>query len=184
MSSTKDKKRSAKAVPKVLQKEDYSKLLALTVRRVTFRSTPSACEHRVFIGTADPRPTAPTIQAPHIDGFDYFVEEGLDESVRLLNPVDLVDHHGNRVTCWFESVKIGSCGVLPKFCREMGETYKARTLMSLASRTSVGGIWRARIRACAVAQAPMFATLGTRLEGGFSSTVQVRGLSASVSLAR
>jgi hypothetical protein len=40
------------------------------------------------------------------------------------------------------------------------------------------------IRACAVAQAPMFATLGTRLEGGFSSTVQVRGLSASVSLAR
>ncbi len=101
MSSTKAKKRSAKAVPKVLQKEDYSKLLALTVRRVGFRSTPTlASTVAARTRTVDQWSITPSVQAPHIEGYDYFVEEGLAESVRLLNPVDLVDHHGNRVTCW------------------------------------------------------------------------------------
>ena len=77
--------------------------------------------------------------SPHVDSFDYFLDEGLRLSVAALEPQE-VDHPsgepGSTIRFWFDSVAIakptrtepGALDIKPLYpneCRERGSSYKA-----------------------------------------------------------
>ncbi|CAI5957947.1 unnamed protein product [Closterium sp. NIES-65] len=71
--------------------------------------------------------------APHIDSFDYFVERGLPEAVRLIRPVEVHDSFRKlKFYLWWENPSITKPfsedgqhrPVYPSECRQAGTTYR------------------------------------------------------------
>eukprot|EP00878_Enallax_costatus_P037173 GHUV01041973.1.p1 GENE.GHUV01041973.1~~GHUV01041973.1.p1 ORF type:complete len:190 (+),score=46.68 GHUV01041973.1:310-879(+) len=75
--------------------------------------------------------------APHVASFDYFLEEGIQQAVRLLEPLE-VEHPRTKQLhrFWFDSPVVGlpindaappgaETRLFPRDCREGGTTYRA-----------------------------------------------------------
>ncbi|CAL8465829.1 g5365 [Coccomyxa elongata] len=88
---------------------------------------------------------------PHIDSFDYFIGEGLQNVVELLNPVE-IEQPGTsrRARVWFENPRVArplkddAAGaadkrLFPRDCREAGTTYKGAFHLDLMVQDAGGG---------------------------------------------
>ncbi|CAL8465768.1 g5304 [Coccomyxa elongata] len=88
---------------------------------------------------------------PHIDSFDYFIGEGLQNVVELLKPVE-IEQPGTlrRARVWFESPRVarplkddagGAADkrLFPRDCREAGTTYKGAFHLDIMVQDAGGG---------------------------------------------
>lgn len=84
-----------------------------------------------------------TLGRPHIDSFNYLLEDGLFESINNTPPVHLSLPNGDKVSLWLNDVSIhqpvvppGTIGVktykiYPSECRQRGATYKGKITVKL-----------------------------------------------------
>lgn len=86
---------------------------------------------------------------PHVDSFNYLLDEGLNKAVSEIYPVQFTLGSGDKIKLWIESAQLrdprvpdGTIGVksrkiYPTECRQRGSTY--RGLASVKVGWSVNG---------------------------------------------
>lgn len=79
-----------------------------------------------------------TLGVPHIDSFNYMLEDGLFQVIKNSTPVYLTLPNNDKVVLWLDDVQIykpavptGTLGVkiskiYPSECRQRGSTYKGK----------------------------------------------------------
>lgn len=90
-----------------------------------------------------------TLGTPHIDSFNYFLEEGLATAINEIYPIQFSVGSGDKIKFWIESAQVreplvpdGTLGVknrkiFPTECRQRGYTYKG--LLTVKMAWSVNG---------------------------------------------
>ncbi|CAN0476694.1 unnamed protein product, partial [Ectocarpus sp. 12 AP-2014] len=105
--------------------------------------------------TADKRRS---LVAPHIESFDFFLEDGLSEAVKDMPPqVMQLGEGGPLLKLWVEGVTVGYPGkkneeatnakLTPRECRERGLTYHGALLVDLCYQVGDGDVVRTQKRA-------------------------------------
>ncbi|CAN0019079.1 unnamed protein product, partial [Ectocarpus fasciculatus] len=105
--------------------------------------------------TADKRRS---LVAPHIESFDFFLEDGLSEAVKDMPPqVMELGEGGPLLKLWVEGVTVGYPGkkneeatnakLTPRECRERGLTYHGALLVDLCYQVGDGDVVRTQKRA-------------------------------------
>ncbi|CAN0311694.1 unnamed protein product [Hapterophycus canaliculatus] len=90
-----------------------------------------------------------SLVAPHIDSYNFFLEDGLSEAVKDLPPqVMQLGEGGPLLKLWVEGVTVGFPGkknedsasskLTPRECRERGLTYQGPLLVDLCYQVHVG----------------------------------------------
>lgn len=94
-------------------------------------------------------PLLQTLGTPHIDSFNYFLEEGLATAINEIYPIQFSVGSGDKIKFWIESAQVreplvpdGTLGVknrkiFPTECRQRGYTYKG--LLTVKMAWSVNG---------------------------------------------
>ncbi|XP_057326194.1 DNA-directed RNA polymerase I subunit RPA2 [Microplitis mediator] len=89
-------------------------------------------------------PLLQTLGAPHLDSFNYMLEEGLDLCAKDIVPVYVKLSNEDRIKLWIDDIEIhqprvpqGSIGVknqkiYPTECRQRGSTYKGKLITKVA----------------------------------------------------
>lgn len=84
-----------------------------------------------------------SLGTPHIDSFNYMLEDGLSQSIKDSTPVYLTLPNDDKVVLWLDDVLIykpsvpsGTVGVktykiYPTECRQRGGTYKGKIMVRL-----------------------------------------------------
>ncbi|XP_015599318.1 DNA-directed RNA polymerase I subunit RPA2 [Cephus cinctus] len=84
-----------------------------------------------------------SLGSPHVDSFNYMLEDGLKESIKELVPVYLTLPNDDKVVLWIEDASIGNPSVptgtigiktyqiYPTECRQRGATYKGKLIAKI-----------------------------------------------------
>lgn len=84
-----------------------------------------------------------SLGVPHIDSFNYMLEDGLFYSLKDCTPVYLTLTNGDKIVLWMDDVHIykptvpsstigvKTCKIYPTECRQRGSTYKGKIVARL-----------------------------------------------------
>jgi DNA-directed RNA polymerase I subunit RPA2 len=81
---------------------------------------------------------------PHLDSFNYFLTEGIQQAVTDLDPIEIMSADGHSLlTCWIDEVQVGfPCKqtleerLYPRECREAGISYLAPVYLKVSRQVS------------------------------------------------